>query len=129
MPLSGDGLEEDFFNDITEKTFADGVFGLENEANDRAKAARDIKKSGGSYTAGAVRNVFRKLFPPYKDLQLIPWYSFVDGRPWLTPVAWVYRWFYCAVKKAKHSTDLLTEPFAEKQGVLEREAYLEKWGL
>ncbi|MBR3241565.1 MAG: nucleotidyltransferase family protein [Parasporobacterium sp.] len=129
LTLQTEGADKEFFDHVTEKTFEDGIFGLGNKANKRAAAAKDIKRSGDHYYAGAFKRVLKKLFPPYGDMQLVPWYSFVDGCPWLLPAAWVYRWFYCAIKKSKHSMALLTEPFVKKKEVMDRQAYLEKWGL
>ena len=129
MPLSDKAPDEEFLRDVTQKTFEDGIFGLENRANARAGAAKDIKRYGNNYYTGAVKRVLKKLFPPYSDMQLVSWYSFVDGHPWLLPFAWIYRWFYCLFRKSKHSMALLTEPFAKKEEVEARETYLEKWGL
>lgn len=36
----------------------------------------------------------RLLFPPYRKLKEIPYISFIEGRPYLTPIAWIYRIFY-----------------------------------
>ena len=129
MPFSSDHLDLELFNTISEKTFDDGVFGLENPENRPAMSAKYIKRSSAPYYFAAVEKVINKLFPPYEDLQLIPWYSFIDGRPWLLPVVWVYRWGYCIVKKLKHSTDLLSEPFTRKTDILQRQELIKKWGL
>jgi len=128
MPLAGEEQDEEFYRTVTEKTFKDGIFGLDNRENRRASAAKEIKRSG-SYYPGAFKRVVHKLFPPYDDMQLVPWYSFLDGRSWLLPAAWVYRWFYCLIKKGRHSWALLAEPFTKKREVSDRESYLEKWGL
>jgi len=37
---------------------------------------------------------FRLAFPPYSKLKNIPYISFIEGRPYLTPAAWVYRFYY-----------------------------------
>ena len=129
MPLSSDHLDMALFNAITEKTFSDGIFGLENPENKPASSAKYIKRSSAPYYLAAVEKVINKLFPPYEDLQLIPWYSFIDGRPWLLPFVWVYRWGYCIVKKLKHSTDILSEPFTKKTDILQRQELIQKWGL
>ena len=62
-------------------------------------------------------------------MQLIPWYAFVDGRPWLLPAAWVYRWGYCLAHKRKHGTALLAEPFTKRETVERRERLIRDWGL
>ncbi len=129
MPMHLESLDESLFTEITEKTFRDGVFGLENAENRPASAAKEIRRSESPYTFGALKRGFKRLFPPYRDMQLVPWYSWVDGKPWLLPAAWVYRWFYCGTKKLKHSVKFLAEPFAKKEDVLERQKLMKDWGL
>jgi hypothetical protein len=36
----------------------------------------------------------RLAFPPYSKLKNIPYISFIEGKPYLTPAAWVYRFYY-----------------------------------
>ena len=36
----------------------------------------------------------RLLFPSYEKLKNIPYIRFIEGRPWLTPIAWIYRIYY-----------------------------------
>lgn len=129
IPIKTPDLDESFFNEITEKTFRDGTFGLSNKANDPAKAAKEIRRSNSGYFLGAVRVVIKRLFPSYEDMQLIPWYSFVNGRPWLMPLAWFYRWGYSIINKFKQGAGLLLEPLLKKKDIKEREVYLKKWGL
>ena len=123
-PLGGD-----FAALVTEKMFRDGTFGLENEENAGSIAAKEISHDGASYERGALRLVLRRIFPPYGDLQLIPWYSFVDGRPWLLPAAWVYRWFYVLRHKREQGAALLTEPYRIRKQVEQRQQFISDWGL
>lgn len=129
MPLEGAERPEEFWIAATEKSFSDGVFGLANAENAGAKSARELKRSHRPRWLATLLLTLRKLFPPYEDLQLIPWYSFVDGRPWLTPAAWIYRWGYCLVHKRKHGAALLAEPFVKKDVIAKREKWLRQWGL
>lgn len=129
LPLDGKPLEEAVYEKLTEKTFRDGVFGLENRQNAGAHTAKEVRRREGSYLGNAVALTLRKAFPSYEHMQLIPWYSWVDGKPWLLPAAWVYRWFYCLKNKRDHSVDLVAEPFAKRGMVEEREALLRDWGL
>ena len=129
MPLDDLPLDEKFFREVTEKTFRDGTFGLHNEQNEAAHSAKEIRRAEEPYWKTTLALTVKKLFPPYRDMQLIPWYSFVDGRPWLLPVAWVYRWFYTAIHKFRKSRDLLTEPFLKREVIERREAYIRRWGL
>lgn len=129
MPFGNKDLDNGFIEKITEKIFTDGVFGLENEENAAAHSAKEIKRSEAGYYTTSVRLMVGKLFPPYRDMQLIPWYSWVDGRPYLLPAAWIYRWGYCIKNKVRHSLLLLFEPIQKKKQIKEREQFLSEWGL
>ena len=129
MPLEYVMLDENFYEEVTVKMFHDGIFGLENQQNDGAHAAKEIKRSRNQYWFGAIKYTIRQLFPSYRDMQLAPWYSFLDGRPWLLPVAWVYRWFYTATHKFEHSKNLLIEPYKKRKMIEKREKLINSWGL
>ena len=105
------------------KTFCDGTFGLQNEQDEGAHAAKEIQRAGRAYWRTALLLTWKKIFPPYEDMQLIPWYSFVDGRPWLMPVAWIYRWLYTVTHKFKHTKNLLVEPFVKRDRIKKREDF------
>ncbi|MBR4445220.1 MAG: nucleotidyltransferase family protein [Solobacterium sp.] len=129
MPLEHGKIDPVFLKQITDKTFHDGIFGLDNEQNAGAHTAKEIERSKGNYLLGSLMIIIRLLFPPYRDMQLIPWYSFVDGRPWLMPIAWVYRWFYCITHKLKSSFQKLSEPVRLRKTIKQREIYIKDWGL
>lgn len=128
-PIETGELDEEFYSEVTAKMFYDGMFGLENRQNEAAHAAKEIKRSKGAYWISAVKLTLHRLFPPYRDMQLVPWYRFVDGRPWLLPAAWVYRWGYAAVHKFEQSRDLLLEPFRKREIIEQREKMISDWGL
>lgn len=129
MPIESAGLEEEFYFEVTAKMFRDGMFGLENRQNEAAHSTKEIKRFDAPYWQTAVKLTFHRLFPPYRDMQLIPWYKFVDGRPWLLPAAWIYRWFYTVFHKFKWSRDLLMEPYSKRKVIEKREKMIKGWGL
>ena len=128
-PIEVEELDRTFAEYVTGKMFGDGIFGLTNEQNEASSSAKEITHDQTSYLVGAVKLAMRRLFPPYRDMQLIPWYSFVDGRPWLMPVAWVYRWGYCLVHKRSYGAKLLTEPFGKRDIIEKRQKLIKDWGL
>lgn len=83
------------FGKSTEKTeeflACHGAFG----GTDRSAASVIERKN---LEDGKTPNVFcsrlRLLFPSYRKMREIPYIKFIDGRPYLTPYAWVYRLFY-----------------------------------
>lgn len=129
LPLSKGNYSEEFFVQATEKVLVDGVFGLENKTNEVGVPAREIRRSGLPYWISAIKITLRGLFPSYQNMLLIPWYSFVRGKPWLLPIAWIYRFFYCAKNKFVHSRELLERPFVKREEIETREDYISRWGL
>ena len=129
MPFRLKDPDPAFIREVTAKMFRDGLFGLENEENRTAHSAKVIRKEGGPYLAAAFLTTVRLLFPPYDDMRLVPWYSWLDVRPWLLPFAWAYRWFYCLFHKTSRSRELLLEPYEKKEAIHQREEYLSRWGL
>lgn len=73
--------------------------------------------------------IFGRLFPSYEDMRTIPWYSFLDGHPWMLPLAWVYRYGYCLKHKFTQGKQALTEPYVRKKEIEERCSYISDWGL
>ena len=47
----------------------------------------------------------RLLFPPYNKMKNIPYIKFIENRPWLLPIAWIYRLFY----NLKHRRNLVAD--------------------
>ena len=129
LPLPAGELDDNFFAEITAKTFRDGTFGLHNMQNEAAHSAKEIHRAKQAYWKTALVLTWNKLFPSYEDMQLIPWYRFVDGRPWLLPLAWVYRWFYVLTHKFKYGKKLLVEPFAKRDLIEKRNQLINTWKL
>lgn len=129
MPLGGKQLSEAFLEEVTEKTFRDGAFGKENGQNAGSLSAKEIRRRNCPYVVSAAVLTVRKIFPPYRNMRQTPWYSWVDGKPWLMPVAWIYRWWYSMKYLRVAGVDQVTEPFTGRKMVEKREALLREWGL
>ena len=70
-------------------------------------------------------------FPPYSKLKNINYIPFIDGRPWLTPYAWCYRFFYNLRYKRKFLKNTLRQiEDKETRTLAQKElAYFEEIGL
>lgn len=101
MPISSCPLDETFYLSATRKVFEDGIFGHINQQNVTASVVKQIHRSSRPRILVLLGNTWKKIFPPYWDMRQIPWYSFVVGKPYLMPVAWIYRFFYCLVPQAQ----------------------------
>ena len=128
MPLACEAATEEFLTETTEKIFLDGIFGYGNEENTLGSSAKEILHDGKPYALAAVHLALQHVFPPYRDMQLVPAYSWVDGKPWLLPAAWVFRWVYVLLNKRTRGINRLSEAF-QKEQIDNRQTYLKRWGL
>lgn len=70
---------------------AHGAFGFHSRnysAVVERKALEDGKRGG------KLKSRVRLLFPSYSKMKEIPYIKFIENKPYLTPYAWVYRFFY-----------------------------------
>lgn len=105
-----------------------GAFGNANR-NHSAVIERKEMEEGRSTNAFVVK--LRLLFPSYKRLKDIPYIGFIEGRPWLTPIAWIYRIFYNLKNRRKfmiNATSSIGSAEAKKRAI-EELAYFEEIGL
>lgn len=89
------GFGEDFDRDVSkteEYLLSYGAFGGLNE-NKGAIIARKNLEDGKSISSPFMRKL-RLAFPSYSRMKNIDYIKFIEGRPWLTPYAWAYRFFY-----------------------------------
>lgn len=68
-----------------------GAFGAERESAADVILRKELEEGKKN---GAFRSKFRLAFPSYSKLREIEYIKFIDGRPYLTPYAWCYRFFY-----------------------------------
>lgn len=83
---------------VQEYLVEDGVFGSMKDSV-RATVSRLIQcrafdENGKDKGKSPVMLKLKLAFPPYETLRKASYIRFIDGRPWLLPVAWVYRFFY-----------------------------------
>lgn len=118
-------IENPFYEAATNKIFEDGVFGFDNEENNLSAVANEFRKNG---RLGLIRKAIRTVFPSYQNLRTVPKYSFIDGKPYLLPVVWVYR-FFVGKKREKHFRKMINDSFFSTEQVTEREKMYRQWGL
>ena len=132
MPFSDHEPDAAFAERSEEILFQSGVFGKVEDGADNIKMFEIIRADGDCGKA-KVRSISRSLFPPYLQLKRISYYSFVDGRPWLMPVAWLYRFLRAvwkrlfSMKPEAEPTDASSEISAER--LQERSSILKQWGI
>ncbi len=112
-----------------EKMFNDGVFGFKNEENEIAFTTKYIRNSKNPYIITLIFAIIQRFFPPYSYIKKMPECSFINGRPWLLPVAWIYRWIVHLrkgrIKKAVHTGSAI----ARRDEIEKRSKIITGWGL
>lgn len=85
----------------------DGVFGsLKSSSSATVSRLMQCKAFNEEDDTEKNKSSFRlklKLaFPPYSTLRKATYIKFIDGRPWLLPIAWCYRFYYNLKNNRRH---------------------------
>lgn len=79
---------------------------------------------------GKLRTILGRVFPSYKNVYYVPHYQFVQGRPWLLPVVWVYRPIRGFLKgKHNDAAKMIGSALRSDDKLAMRQRTLSKWGL
>lgn len=129
FPIKPVVISDEFFESTTRKILGEGIYGHEDQENVTGYAAKAVKRSNKPYWYVAAGIILGRIFPSYQNMRLISWYSFVDHRPWLMPVAWVYRWIYVLIHKRETGRESFMETIEKKSIIEKRQGYYSNWGL
>ena len=117
-------MDEAFYETATQYILKNGIFGRENAENSENYRMNNLQKRG------RFRMLLGSIFPPYRAMRYVEHYSFLNGRPWLLPAAWIYRFFLHLFRgRLGHGTKLLSSSFVETEKLESRKLMLEQWGL
>ena len=113
-------LEETVFIESTEKILNGGVFGSHEKETTENIAFNEMHFS----KATSVQGILKHAFLPYNKMRVIPYCKFLDGRPYLLPVAWGWRFLYRIGKVVP-----LLKGAYDNDTIKKKEDMLSKWGL
>lgn len=122
-PFSTDMIDDPFVEKAVHIVFDDGVFGFENDDNQFNRAINEWKKTGNRFARTGV--FFKHVLWPYEKMITMPEYSWLRGKKYLLPLAWINR----AARKSKEWRRLKNRYYASKSIADERYAYLQRWGI
>lgn len=129
-PVESKVLDEAFYEVSTEQIIKNGVFGFDNKTNSKNAAINTIIWRCGPLWWVRVKVLLRSAFPTYQDMRYVPYYSFVNRRPWLLPAAWIYRFFRSVRYRMTRNGKALLDKAMTDEGTLNaRTELLAKWGL
>jgi hypothetical protein len=122
--------EREFLESATETIIRNGIFGFDNVSNNKNKVTRKVIRSRKSSLLFSIEHLFSLVFLPYAKLRTIKAYSFIEGRPWLLPVAWIYRVYRTVRYKNKnYISGVLEKSVVTDKEVEARKKELAMWGL
>ena len=119
-PVGFERLDAETVAEVTEKVLKNGVFGFKNEENRLNGMTNKFVLQSGSFRKRRIILMTKSLFPNYKIMQGYPGCSFLKGRPWLLPAAWIRRFLFIGQKK-NYSVRAQTV-----SGILQSDEMLEK---
>lgn len=127
-PLSID-IEDDFFEEATQKIFADGVFGFDNTDNNDSGIINKIKDE--KHPKIMMRKIFlKRIFPSQKEMGENGRFTYVKKNRLLLPLAWIHRMIVLYKQRGiKNMKREIKKHIVTDARIKQRKTMLEKWGL
>ena len=121
--------DELFYEEATQKIFADGIFGFDNAENRDSEVVNQVrdKRFPG---LGMLRIAFHQVFPSRSELETLEPYTYLSRNGILLPVAWIHRVIRGHnKKKGKNIMSRIRQSFISGERIDRRNDMLRKWGL
>ena len=129
LPFQSIEPDTGFYQEVTEKIFANGVFGFDNPENISNVLMTEIHDTKKPLLV-MIRRLIWLVYPDYKSMSYSKDYSFVRGRPYLLPFAWVLRHYHILIGKKKKKVGYkLKSSIASFEEIKRRDKYFEEWRL
>ena len=122
-------LDDELAEKLTERVALNGVFGFSNKENSANVEINALMKAGDQHFFPRLRVLLHNAFPAYSHIAYVPEYSFIEGKPWLLPVAWIYRFYRLATGKTPKASTIMDGVMISEEKVSRRKAELQDWGL
>ena len=130
VPVDYTLLSEKDYDQITVKILKNGVFGFHDLDNRKANAYTALLKAKGPMIIRRCSILLKSIFLSYELMRGYEGCEFVDGRPWLMPVAWAKRLFFIISRKDNTSTvNVIKNNLTTNSSLDERQRLLQKMGL
>lgn len=129
LPIETLELEGSFIDRTTKMVFDNGVFGFNNKENINNSTINALRSLNGPRWLGRIIIILRRMFPSYKFLCSGDKYSFLVGRPYLLPAAWIYRFGLMVQGKSTKGSSIMKRIMVPDKKIASREEDLRRWGL
>ena len=129
-PLEAQPLEPELEKKLTEMILHGGVFGFADENNFSNYSRTALAKARVPRWLKPFVSLLHSAFPEYDMMRGYPGCSYLNGRPYLLPAAWLHRFLIILARKDKSSTvHTVRSSFVPSVEVSDREELLNKMGL
>ena len=130
VPIPFERCSEAFIKDIEGRVLKGGVFGNYDEEKPNTHHLDFLNNNKYPVWFNRIVAIFNSVFLSYSDIKSYPGISYINGRPWLLPIAWVHRFIILLKRKDKSkSLETLQLTLVSKEILDERKKYLEDMGM
>lgn len=129
LPIAHPDLDKDFCVQATEMIFDNGVFGFDVKTNEYNETINRLRRFRGPRWLGQIVMMGERLFPGYTFLCSGASYSFLKGRPFLLPAAWIYRFYLMLRGRTTGGAEALRQILIPANVINKRVEDMRKWGL
>ncbi|MCB2300099.1 nucleotidyltransferase domain-containing protein [Clostridium tagluense] len=130
FPVELPKLDESFYKDLSHYILSAGTFGFYQRNRQVSTLRKEYKNDKGELIVLALLRAYRKIcFPSYENMSKIKRYSFLKNRPFLLPVAWIYRAWRSISVKSKSSFGMLFDLAKSKEESKVQYEIISKLGL
>lgn len=122
-------IDNDFFEEATQKIFADGVFGFDNKENSINDSVNEVRKSKVPRLSLLYLYV-KEICPPWELLSKAPVYGYLKKSRLLLPIAWLHRWGRQIKRSIVFKEKIRTKKtIASINEYDSRMAWMKNWGI
>jgi len=128
-PIPTIPLDDGFYEVSTGLVFQNGVFGFNNDEFRIHETAKRMRSARTPKLLRPVVVAFKKVFVPYETMIHFPNCTFLVGRRYLLPAAWVYRLYYVLRYRRgtyKAESKLI---FGSGESIQQHNELMSQWGL
>ena len=113
-----------------EEVLRNGAFGFHDETNQENCKSDEMLRTKGPRWVARLRILLSSTFPAYKNMSYVSAYSGLNGRPWLLPAFWVYRWVRALrYRMFDNGRRMVDNALVSDREIEERQRELNYWGL
>ena len=120
--------DESFLEESTELIFRNGVFGFNNDEHWGNALSGSLSHIEALPIFKPIIRSFREVCKPYQVMCRYPYCSFLAGKKYLLPIAWVRRFFYL-IKNERKETIKAMKSMTDKKKLSKHIDIRKQWGL